>query len=164
MLAALAALAVAAAPDHVLSASAHTGVNLYLSRARTAGGLGGGIGVRDTLRERWFVSADVSYLAQVGNAVDLQLGFGMQRRGLWNPSVAVVASALFGSQLTFMVDERTEPVRGPAVSLGIHGAPLKFSSGSAWASALELGVGAGLDFPGVGLSVRVMLLRVGASF
>ena len=88
----------------------------------------------------------------------------MQRRGIWNPSVALVASALFGSQLRFMADERTELVRGPAVSLGIHGAPLRFSSGSVWASALELAVGAGLDFPGVGLSLRVTLLRVGASF
>jgi hypothetical protein len=155
----------ALAEDHQLSAYCRSGLTLYLSPARTAGGLGGGVGVRDTFRDRYLFQLDASYLSMLGNAFDLRLGAGLQRSGgTWAPSAMLVLSTLFGDRLAFLTPEHPTPIGGPALSLGLNVAPLRFTSGGTTVAVLELGVGVGSDFPGVGLSYRVGLLEVGASF
>ena len=52
----------AAFEDHELAVYVRTGADLYTSDSRTAGGIGGGIGVRDTWKERFLFQLDASYL------------------------------------------------------------------------------------------------------
>jgi hypothetical protein len=137
---------------------------VYLSDARTMGGVGGGLGVRATFQERFFVQAELHYLLAIGNTAALRLGAGVQRRGTYSPAVLLAVSTLMGDGLTFLTPQHPTPVRGPAVSLGVSVAPLRFSSGGLHLSVLELGAGLGTDLPGRGLALQLGLLEVGTSF
>ncbi|QRO01041.1 hypothetical protein JRI60_19390 [Archangium violaceum] len=137
---------------------------VYLSDARTTGGVGGGLGLRATFQERFFVQAELHYLLGIGNTAALRLGAGVQRRGTYTPAVLLSLSALAGDGLTFLTPQHPTPVKSPAVSLGVSVAPLRFSSGGLHVSALELGVGVGTDLPGTGLALQLGLLEVGTSF
>ena len=136
----------------------------YLSDARTQGGVGGGLGVRDTLNERFILQADLSYLTLIGNVAALRLGAGVQRRGTYTPAVLVTLTTLMGTHLSFLNAEHPTPVRGPAVALGVNLSPLRFTHQGLQFSLLELGVGVGNDLPGWGLAFQLGLLEVGTTF
>jgi hypothetical protein len=149
---------------HRLSLYSRAGGVIYLSDARTAGGLGGGVGVRDTIQERFILQADLNYLMMLGNAGALRLGAGIQRSGTYTPAVLVTLTTLVGKQLTFLTPEHPTPVRAPAVALGVSVAPLRFTQDGLQLSLLELGVGAGTELPGLGLAWQLGLVEVGTSF
>ncbi len=144
----------------VLSAYVRGGVNLYLSDAQTAGGVGGGVGVRMTFDERFFGQLDVSQLLLVGNATLVRAGFGIQRRGTWAPAATLSASLAPGDRLRFATGTRERLVTAPATALGINLSPLRFVSGTSEITVLELGAGLGWDFPGRAAAINVGLLEV----
>jgi|GEM_PF-1711405 len=149
---------------HQLTFYGHIAGRVYLSDARTQGGVGGGVGVRDTLHERFILQADLNYLMMVGNVGALRLGAGVQRRGTYTPAALLTLTTLFGSHLSFLSAEHPTPVRGPGVALGVSLAPLRFSRAGMQLSLLELGVGIGNDLPGWGVSYQLGLLEVGTNF
>jgi hypothetical protein len=154
----------APASRHQLSVYATAGVQVYLSSARTMGGIGGGIGLRDTLDERFILQADLSYLSMLGNAASLRVGAGVQRQGTWAPAALLTVSTLFGDRLSFLTPEHPSRLTGPGMALGVSLAPVRFSLPSVQLSLLQLGVGAGSDLPGLGLYYSVGLMEVGATF
>ncbi|MFE8600254.1 hypothetical protein [Archangium violaceum] len=151
-------------PGHQLTLYGRAGGMLYLSDALTTGGFGGGVGVRDTLRDRFILQADLSFLMGIGNVGALRLGAGVQRSGTWTPAVLATLSVVMGDRLTFLTPAHPTPLRGPAVSLGVSVAPLRFTQKGMQLSLLELGVGAGSDLPGTGLAWHLGLLEVGTHF
>jgi hypothetical protein len=151
-------------PEPRLTLYSQSAALFYLSDARTMGGVGGGLGLRATFRERCFVQAELHYLLGIGNTAALRLATGVQRRGTYTPAVLLSLSTLLGDGLTFLTPQHPTPVKGPAVSLGLSVAPLRFSSNGLHLSALELGAGLGTDLPGAGLAFQLGLLEVGTSF
>lgn len=149
---------------HRLSAYIESGAMVYLSDARTMGGLGAGLGVRDVLGGRFVLQADLSYLGYLGNAAAVQLGAGIQTGGTYNPAALLTLTTLMGDRLSFLTAQHATPVWGPAVTLGVRVAPARFDLGATQVSLFELGVGVGTDLPGLGLCYSVHLLEVGASF
>lgn len=154
----------APASPHRLSAYASGGLQLYLSDARTAGGVGGGLGIRDTLRDRFILQADASYLMFLGNALSVRVAAGVQRRGLWTPAVLLSVSTFWGDHLTFLTPEHPTPIAGPAVALGLSVAPLRFSFEGTQVSLVEVGLSVGAELPGIGIAYQIRALEVGASF
>jgi hypothetical protein len=156
-----------AAPAHPHQLSLYlrgTGM-VYLSSARTMGGAGGGIGVRDTVDERYILQADVSTLGLLGKVLALRAGVGMQwGTGTWRPAALLSLTALAGDRLAFLTSQHPTPLKGPAVSLGVSASPARFSLGTTQLSLLELGVGVGPELPGAGLALHVGLVEVSASF
>jgi hypothetical protein len=151
-------------PRHRFSAYVTSGAQIYLSSARTIGGAGGGVGVRDTVNELFLFQADLSYLALLGNGGSLRVGAGVQRPGTWAPAALLTVSTLFGERLSFLTPEHPTRIPGPAMSVGLTLAPIRFDMQSVQFSLLELGLGVGSDLPGLGLNYSVGLLEVGASF
>lgn len=149
---------------HRLTFYSRAGALVYLSDAMTTGGAGGGVGVRDTLHDRFILQADLNYLMVLGNAAALRLGAGLQRSGTYTPAVLLSLTTVVGDRLTFLTSEHPTPVRHPAMSLGVSVAPLRFTQGGMQLSVLELGVGVGSDLPGLGLTWQLGLLEVGTSF
>lgn len=141
-----------------------TGATVYLSEARTMGGVGGGLGIRGTLHERFILQAQLSSLLLAGTVTSLRVGAGLQRPGLYTPAVLLTLDALFGDRMAFLTPSHPTPVQGPALSLGVMVAPLRFTTGGAQVSVLQFGVGVGSDFPGLGLSYYLGLAEVGLSF
>ncbi|ATB35683.1 hypothetical protein CYFUS_001097 [Cystobacter fuscus] len=162
VLAALADAPAAPPPAHQLSFYARSGLTAYLSSARTQGGLGGGVGVRDTLRGLWLLQADVNGLTGLGSVLEVRLGAGVQRpSGGWRPAALVSLTGLFGDQLGFVMPGESVYARGPALGVGLTLAPARFSLGSAQVSLVELGVGVGGDGVGRGPIYSLTLLEVG---
>ncbi|WP_375772560.1 hypothetical protein NR798_17270 [Archangium gephyra] len=157
--------AVSAEPSvHRITAYVHSGMSLYLSDARTLGGVGGGLGVRDTLYDRFILQADASYLMALGKVVELRAGAGIQRSGTWTPAALVMLSGLAGQGMRFMTPTRSTPVEGPALTVGLQLAPLRFTHAGTQLSLFELGVGVGTDWPGRGLAWHLTFLEAGTSF
>lgn len=150
-------------PRHQLSLYARSGAAVYLSQARTQGGVGGGFGLRDTVDGRWLLQVDASGLTGLGSALAVRVGAGVQRRGWWAPAALVSVTGLFGDRMEFFTPEHPEALAGPSVGLGLTLAPVRFSLGRAQVSALELGVGVGTDRPGLGLLYGLTLLEVGVA-
>ena len=149
---------------HRLTFYSRAGALVYLSSAMTTGGAGGGVGVRDTLHDRFILQADLNYLMVLGNAAALRLGAGLQRGGTYTPAVLLSFTTVVGDRLTFLTPEHPTPVRHPAMSLGLSVAPLRFTHEGMQLSVLELGVGVGTDLPGLGMTWQLGLLEVGTSF
>jgi hypothetical protein len=150
-------------PRHQFSLYARSGATLYLSPARTQGGVGGGFGLRDTVDGRWLLQADASGLTGLGSALAVRVGAGVQRQGWWTPAAMVSLTGLFGDRLDFLTPEHPLPVEGPSVGVGLTLAPARFALGRAQVSVLELGVGVGTDRPGLGLLYGLTLLEVGVA-
>lgn len=149
---------------HRLSLYFTTGAAAYLSEARTLGGMGGGVGLRDTVGQHLLLQADISYLMMIGNVGVVRVGAGLQRPGLYAPAALLTLSCLWGERLSFLTPQHPEPVAGPAVMAGLLLAPLRFSYEGAEVSLLQLNVGVGTDLPGMGLGYRVDAVEVGLSF
>src|SRR6185369_5464860 len=147
-----------------LSVYTFGGAMFYLSGARTIGGGGGGFGVRDTVQDRFIFQAGASYLTLIGNTFAVRLGAGIQRRGLYTPAIFAMLSTLFGDQLAFLTPEHPTAVTGPTLALGITLAPLRFTTGTAQVSLLEVGVSAGTDLPGLGLQYHLSVIDIGTHF
>ncbi|HEX8441993.1 hypothetical protein [Archangium sp.] len=150
-------------PRHQFAVYARSGATLYLSPARTHGGVGGGIGLRDTVDGRWLLQVDANGLTGLGSALEVRVGAGVQRQGWWTPAAWVSLTGLFGDRLDFLTPEHPLPVAGPSLGLGLTLAPARFSLGRAQVSLLELGVGVGTDRPGLGLLYGLTLLEVGVA-
>ncbi|PTL76999.1 hypothetical protein DAT35_45960 [Vitiosangium sp. GDMCC 1.1324] len=148
-------------PRHQLSLYARSGATVYLSPARTHGGVGGGFGLRDTVDGRWLLQVDASGLTGLGSALAVRVGAGVQRQGWWAPAALVSLTGLFGDRMDFLTPEHPAPVAGPSVGLGLTLAPARFTLGRAQVSVFELGVGVGTDRPGLGLLYGLTLLEVG---
>lgn len=153
-----------ASGEHQLTFYGRGGGQVYLSSARTQGGLGGGVGLRDTIRERFILQADLSYLMMLGNVGLLRLGAGVQRPGTYAPAVLLTFSTMVGDRLAFLTSEHPTPLGGPTMALGVSIAPLRFTHEGLQLSLLELGVGVGSDLPGWGLSYQLGILEVGTTF
>ncbi|HEY8207238.1 MAG TPA: hypothetical protein VIG99_07145 [Myxococcaceae bacterium] len=164
LLGALLGAMVANAGEHQLSGYLRGGGQVHLSAGRTMGGIGGGAGVRDVWEDRFLFQADASYLVMIGNVLAVRAGAGVQRRGVYAPAVLLVGSVLFGDQLTFLLPERTAPARGPAFSIGLAIAPLRFNVAETQISMLELGASVGFDPPDLALGFSIGLLEIAASF
>jgi len=148
---------------HQLSLYARSGATVYLSQARTHGGVGGGFGLRDTVDERWLLQADASVLTGLGTSFAVRLGAGVQRRGWWTPAALVALTGLFGDRMDFLTPEHPSFTGSPSLGLGLTLAPARFSLGRAQVSLLELGVGVGTDRPGLGLLYGLTVLEVGVA-
>lgn len=151
-------------PIHELWGYARSGLSLYLSPSRTQGGLGGGVGVRDLLSDQLFIQADLSYLALLGNVAELRVGAGLQRSGTWAPALLITGSLLFGQHLTFLTEDHPYPSGLPGWSLGLELTPIRFASANTTVAVLPLGLGWGLELPGVGWHYRVGFLEVATRF
>jgi hypothetical protein len=156
--------ALPSASPHTLSGYFTSQGLVYLSDARTMGGLGLGVGVRDVLDTHYVLQADVSYLAFVGNSAAVRLGAGVQLGRTYNPAALVTLTAQLGQQLSFLTEAHATPIRAPAFSGGVLLAPLRFDFHETQVSILQVGIGAGTDLPGLGLCVSVGLLEIGSSF
>jgi hypothetical protein len=150
-------------PRHQLSLYARSGATLYLSPARTHGGVGGGFGLRDTVDGRWLLQADATGLTGLGSVLAVRVGAGVQRQGWWTPAALVSLTGLFGDRMDFLTPEHPLPIAGPSLGLGLTLAPARFSLGRAQVSVMELGVGVGTDRPGLGLLYGLTLLEVGVA-
>ncbi|HYO68056.1 MAG TPA: hypothetical protein VEU33_18455 [Archangium sp.] len=150
-------------PPHQLSLYGRSGASIYLSSARTHGGVGGGFGLRDTVDGRWLLQVDANALTGLGTAFAVRVGAGVQRQGWWTPAALVSLTGLFGDRLDFLTPEHPVPVAGPSVGLGLTLAPARFTLGKAQVSVFELGVGVGTDSPGLGLLYGLTLLEVGVA-
>lgn len=160
----LATLARAPAPAHQLSLYAHSGFTAYLSPARTQGGVGGGVGLRDTVKGLWLLQADVSGLTGLGSVLAVRLGAGVQYPGaFWSPAARVSLTGFFGDQLGFVMPDGDTVSRGPALGVGLTLAPVRFQLGRAQVSLVEPTVGVGLDGVGRGTVVGLTLLEVGVA-
>ena len=155
--------ALAPAPRHQLSLYARSGLGLFLSDARTQGGVGGGFGVRDTLEGRWLLQADLNGLTGLGSVLEARVGVGVQRQGFWRPAALVTFTGLFGDRLTFVLSEQTRPARGPALGAGVTLAPVRFGLGRTQVSLLELSLGTGPEQPGWGVLYGLTVLEVGVA-
>jgi hypothetical protein len=151
-------------PHHRLTAYVTAGAQVYLSDARTMGGVGGGVGIRDTLDNRFILQAELHYLSVLGNAAVIRVGAGVQRAGTYAPAALLTGSTLFGDRLSFLTPAHPTRIAGPAVTLGVTVAPIRFDLQSVQISVLQLGVGAGTDLPGLGVGYSLGLLEVGATF
>jgi len=154
----------ASAPHHRLTAYALAGAIAYLSSAQTMGGLGAGLGVRDTLDDRFLLQVDAQYLGYIGNTVALRAGAGVQLHGVWAPAALVTLSVLVGDRLAFYTPDHPSPLRTPNASLGILLEPVRFTLPEVEVSLLQLGLGVGTDLPGLGLAYTLGLLAVGIRF
>lgn len=143
-----------AGPTHRISLLARTSLSLHLSDARTAGGLGGGFGLRDAVGEHLLLQADIAWLTQLGNVLALRAGAGLQKPGTWSPAALVAVTSLFGSQLHFPAPGRPA-TPGPALSIGLILAPLRFVTNGAEVSLLEIGVGIGGETPGIATALSI---------
>lgn len=150
-------------PRHQLSLYARSGATMYLSEARTHGGVGGGFGLRDTVDGRWLLQGDVSALTGLGTSFAVRVGAGVQRQGWWAPAALVALTGLFGERMDFLTPEHPTFLAGPSLGLGLTLAPARFSLGRAQVSLLELGVGVGTNRPGLGLLYGLTLLEVGVA-
>lgn len=158
------ALVLSSAGPTGLEAYLRGGGKVYLSEARTLGGVGGGPGVRLHLDEALHLQTDVSYLTQIGNVAELRAGAGWHRPGFWRPGAALLLTLLVGDQLSFLTPDHPSPIDAPAVSLGVALSPLRFSRGNATVSLLELELGVGVDFPGVGFAFGLTLVETSLRF
>jgi hypothetical protein len=147
-----------------LTAYVRTGLGLYLSETRTQGGVGGGVGVRATLSELFILQVDTTYLMGLGNSMELRVGAGVQRPGTYTPAALLVLSGMAGDSLRFLTPEHPSPKEGPALTLGLQLAPLRFTHQGLQVSVLELGVGLAPELPGLGVAWQVGLLEAGTSF
>jgi len=145
------------------SVYANSGLTLLTSNVRTQGGLGGGLGVRDTLLDRWIFQADVEGLAGLGAVLSVRVGAGVQRQGWWTPALLVYLTGLFGDRLSFPTSEAPTAGWGPGLAVGLTLAPLRFRIDRVQLSLLEVSVGVGPDAGGAGQMVGLTLLEVGAS-
>ncbi|HEX8433738.1 hypothetical protein [Archangium sp.] len=150
-------------PRHQLSLYARSGATVYLSQARTHGGVGGGFGLRDTVDGRWLLQADASGLTGLGTAFAVRVGAGVQRQGRWAPAALVSLTGLVGDRLDFFTPEHPSRSAAPSLGLGVTLAPSRFNLGQAQVSLFELGVGVGTDRPGLGLLYGLTLLEVGVA-
>ncbi len=150
---------------HQLSVYLRGGVSAVLAPSRAMGGLGVGVGVRDVMKDRFILQADVSYLTLLGHVGEVRLGAGIQRGGTWSPAALATVSVLMGDALTTRTENIPRTPRGPAGALGVTLAPLRFCmEGGSCVSVLELGAGYGTDFATAGPSLQIGLLELGLAF
>jgi hypothetical protein len=154
----------APAPAHELSMYLRSGLTFFTSSARTQGGLGGGVGVRDTLSGVWLLQADVQGLVGLGNALELRVGGGIQWPGWWSPAGLVHLTALLGDRLSFPTAQAPQAGSGPALALGATLAPLRFRHERVQVAVLQLSLGLGLELPGTGTLLGLTLLEVATAF
>ncbi len=150
-------------PRHQLALYAHSGATVYLSPARTQGGVGGGIGLRDTVDGRWLLQVDTSGLTGLGSVLAVRVGAGVQRQGWWSPAALLSLTSLFGDRIDFLTPEHLRPVQGPSLGLGLTLAPARFNLGRTQVSLLEVDLGVGTDRPGLGMLYGLTLLEVGVA-
>ncbi len=148
-------------PAHQFDVYLRSGLTLFSSPARTQGGAGGGLGLRDTVNGRWLLQADVNGLIGMGSALEVRLGAGVQREGSWSPMASLQLSGLIGQQLRLLSPEYPRAAPAAAVTLGVALAPVRFNVANTRVSALELNVGVGPDVSGLGLRYGLTLLEIG---
>lgn len=153
----------ARAEDFDWSVYAGTAGSAYLSSVRTAGGAGGGVGVRGS-RGLYVVQWDASLLTGMGGLVEARVAGGLQRDGEYAPAILATLSLMLGPQIKVIDEQHAKPWRAPAAYAGLQLEPLRFRSGAYLVSALQLGAGIGSDFPGVGYAFRLGLFEVGLRF
>lgn len=146
-----------------LAVYSRLGGGIYLSRVQTSGGIGGGLGVRVGLGERFVLQADATHLSMIGSTVALRVGAGVERRGTWAPMALLTGNVFLGDRLRFYTPEHPAGPSGPPGALGVALAPLRFRTRTTEVSLLELGTGLGWDFPGLGTAYTVSLLEVAVS-
>ena len=132
----------------------------YLSDTRTMGGVGPSVGVRDVFRKVFLIEVDASYLFMIGNVVALRGGFGVQLPGFWSPAATANVSVLLGDRLSFLQPGKALPLGTPTASIGVTIAPLRFHTGPAIVSALQLGIGLGTEFTNWGPLISASLLEI----
>ncbi len=151
-------------PSHQLSVYLRSGGGVLLAPSRSMGGFGGGLGVRDVIKDTFLLQADVNYLAGLGHVALVRAGAGIQRPGTWSPAALVTASLLAGDHLAFRTDSVPIVSRGPAGAIGLTLAPLRFSASGRSVSVLELGAAYGTDGISGGPVFQLGLLELGVSF
>jgi hypothetical protein len=153
------------ASSHSLAIYGRSPGALFRSAARTAAGVGGGAGARDTVWGWLLLQADLAYLVGLGNFGEARLGVGAQLpdsvAGSYQPAATGLLSLYFGDQLRFMSTDRPTPASDPAVAVGGQLELLRFVAQGQHVSLLAVGVGAALDLPDVGWLVQASLIEVG---
>lgn len=143
---------------------ARSSVTLYLADTRTMGGVGGGVGVRYYPKPWLYVQGDFAARMMIGSVGEARVAVGVQRAGFCSPSVDVFVSSMFGDQLSFFLPDMPAPTLGPAIALGAEVHPLRFRKGGLMASALNVGLGVGLESGVSAFELQIGILEVGMRF
>lgn len=154
----------ASEPLKSVSVYARLGGGVYLSRAQTSGGIGGGLGLRMGVTGQWVVQLDATWLSMIGTTVALRGAGGWQREGTWAPTVMLTGQVFVGDRLRFYTDAHPAGPGAPPMALGVAVAPLRFRARRAEISVLEVGAGVGWDWPGAGAAYSVSLLEIAVPF
>lgn len=133
---------------------------LFLSDSVTAGGIGGGVGAQGTYQSNYVAQLDLNALWMLGNSYAIRLALGYQRDATWCPAIWLTTGTLWGDRIEFL-SEKGERPHIPTWAVGVRASPLRFRAASAFASALEPGIGT--DFSG-GTWLELSLLQAGAWF
>lgn len=106
---------------------------------------------------------DMYRLAMIGHVAEAHLEASAHRRGAWSPKLILTLTVAGDPVIT-----RPEPwslsSRGPAGMLGATVAPLRFRSGGAQVSVLDLDMGLGTSGGASGTAFQVGVLKVGFPF
>ncbi len=138
------------------------GADLYLSDARTQGGIGGGLGARLSWRDRWLLEANGGFLAGAGQVQAARLAVGIQRSATFCPALLVGPRVLFGDAMHLLTPQHRWVLRSPTWSMGVTLVPARFRVQGTELAFGALYIGAGSDLPGLGLGYGITLLEVGA--
>ncbi len=141
--------------------TSHAGADIYHSEARTQGGIGGGIGSRLVLQNRWLVEASLGLLASAGSVEVVRVSAGIQWPSAYCPALLVGGRLMFGDAMHFLTVQHRVAQTGPSLSLGISLAPVRFRANHTELLFGSLYVGRGSDFPGSAWGYGVTLLEVG---
>lgn len=132
---------------------------ISLTRARTQGGIGGGVVGTFALDEHWIVQANAAWLVGLGSHTLWRASFGWQGTGTWRPAFRAGLALGLGGSLDFSVTDGP-PSRAPTVGLVVSAALLRFHVGRAVLSALEVEGGVSTEFIAVGPRVGVTVLSL----
>lgn len=151
----------AAEPDWRWLLTAQSGADLYLSEARSLGGLGGGLGLRAEWKGPWVFEGNFGPLVGAGAVLVLRLAAGIQRPGSYCPALLFGTRWMFGDALHFVTPAHRLAPAGPAFSFGPALSPLRFRKKNTELSFASVYWGLGSDLPGLGTGYGITLLEVG---
>ncbi|HOD54973.1 MAG TPA: hypothetical protein PKJ08_10635 [Candidatus Cloacimonadota bacterium] len=114
----------------------------YQSDRVTAGGAGGGIGVRMNYNQNLFSETDICILWGNGNSIPVTCAIGFQANGVWCPAVSLSSSVLLGQRTELLNQEGNLP--SPFIyTINLKLQPFRFKHENKNVSFCDLALGMG---------------------